>query len=141
MSFWERVRHCGPILIIDPDPDARALISAALECVGLLTLEASTGEEGLAAAHRELPSVVVLDVTLPRLSGYELCRELRESFGERLGIIFVSAERTSPLDRLAGLSLGSDDYFAKPVNEGELITRVRRLIAAHPAALGEPDSP
>src|SRR5262245_23877237 len=76
---------------------------------------------------RETPELVVLDVQLPEMSGYEICRELREEFGEGLPILFVSGFRTEALDRVAGLLVGADDYLVKPFAPDELIGRVRAL--------------
>jgi DNA-binding NarL/FixJ family response regulator len=89
-------------------------------------------------AHSEQPSLVVLDVRLPGVSGYEICRGLRQEFGDELPILFVSGDRRDSLDRAVGLLLGGDDYVVKPFDPDELLARVRRLIArAHP----EPDTP
>jgi DNA-binding NarL/FixJ family response regulator len=71
---------------------------------------------------------VLLDVQLPGLNGYEVCRELRHRYGDSIAIVFISGERTEALDRAAGLLLGADDYVIKPVDPGELIARVRRLV-------------
>jgi DNA-binding NarL/FixJ family response regulator len=70
----------------------------------------------------------VLDVRLPDLSGYEVCRELRDELGESLPILFVSGERSESIDRVAGLLLGADDYLVKPVALDELLVRARHLI-------------
>jgi DNA-binding NarL/FixJ family response regulator len=76
---------------------------------------------------------VLLDVVLPRLSGYEVCRRLREEFGESLPIIFMSGERTQEYDRAAGMLLGADDYLVKPFDPGEFLARIRRHAARAPA--------
>ena len=92
-------------------------------------MEAATGNDALAHARAERPSLVVLDVHLPDISGYEVCRELRDEFGDLLPIIFVSGERTESYDRVGGLLLGADDYVVKPFASDELLARVRRLLA------------
>lgn len=91
-------------------------------------MQRDRGTDVLEAATAELPAAVVLEVELPGLDGYEVCRELRERFGHALPIIFTSDERTDALDRAAGLLLGADDYVAKPVDPAELIARIRRLV-------------
>ena len=117
----------GFVLVVDDDPCAGEAISALLEGAGLETRRAASGEDALAVAHDERPQMVVLDVRLPGLSGYEVLRELRDRFGEELPIMFVSGERVEAFDRVAGLMLGADDYLIKPFAPDELIARVRRL--------------
>jgi DNA-binding NarL/FixJ family response regulator len=120
------------ILIADNDRQFRMLISHALNRAGYTTYLAKTGEEVLAAAKRERPALVIVEPLLPGVSGYEVCRELKDEFGETLPIIFVSRNRTEPGDRVAGLLVGGDDYLVKPLDPNELLARVRRLL---PAAL------
>lgn len=100
--------------------------------MGYTVQQSETGEEALAAAKTERPALVVAEVLLPGVSGYELCHELKEHFGETIPVIFVSGTRTEPGDRVAGLLVGADDYLAKPFDPEELLARVRRLL---PAAL------
>ena len=129
----------NPILIVDDDPAMRELLSSLLDQAGFVTRQAATGEEALAYTRRERPRLVLLDVRLPGVAGYEVCRELRERFGEELPIVFISGERVEPFDRAAGLLLGADDYVVKPFAPDELIARVRRLVARfdQPKAEGE----
>jgi two-component system, NarL family, nitrate/nitrite response regulator NarL len=116
------------ILIVDDDEPFRALVASLLERAGYATAEASTGEEALTSVRRETPACILLDVLLPRATGYEVCRELRDRYGEALPIVFVTGERTEPADRVAGLLIGADDYILKPFDPDELIARVRRLL-------------
>jgi two-component system nitrate/nitrite response regulator NarL len=81
-------------------------------------------------AKRERPALVVLEVLLPGVSGFEVCRELKDAFGEALPIVFVSGTRTDSGDRVAGLLVGGDDYLVKPFDPNELLARVRRLLPA-----------
>ena len=118
------------ILIVDGDRQSRTLISRVLKRVGYSTYEAETGEEALAAAKQERPALVVLEVLLPGVSGFEVCRELKDEFGEALPIVFVSGTRTESGDRVAGLLVGGDDYLVKPLDPNELLARVRRLLPA-----------
>jgi len=118
------------ILIVDGDHRSRGLMSRVLKRVGYITCEAETGEEALAAAKQERPALVVLEVLLPGVSGFEVCRELKDEFGEALPIVFVSGTRTESGDRVAGLLVGGDDYLVKPLDPNELLARVRRLLPA-----------
>jgi two-component system, NarL family, nitrate/nitrite response regulator NarL len=120
--------HSGTILIVDDDANYRAFVSSILGRVGYQTSEASSGADALTAVRGERPSCVLLDVLLPGVTGYEVCRELRDEHGDALPIIFVTGERTEPGDRVAGLLLGADDYVVKPFDPDELLARVRRMI-------------
>ena len=101
---------------------------SALAQAGFEPLEAATGTEALECATRERPGLVVLDVRLPDLSGYEVCRELRDRLGASVPVMFVSGERIESFDRVAGLLVGGDDYLVKPFELDELVARARRLV-------------
>ena len=130
------MRSSGPILIVEDDAGVRGLLTELLEGAGYATRCAQTGEEGLALARGERPALAILDVSLSGLSGYEVCRALRDDLGERLAIMFVSGARTESFDRVAGLLVGADDYLSKPFAPDELLARVRALLrrSAAPAA-------
>ena len=116
------------LLVVDGDPKSRAALLKVLQRAGYATQQARTGEEALDAADRRRPALVITETHLPGASGYEICSELRERYGEDLPIIFVSAARTEETDRVAGLLLGADDYLAKPIRFDHLLARVRRLV-------------
>jgi DNA-binding NarL/FixJ family response regulator len=118
----------GPILVVDDDQEARVATCALLATAGYATFASETGEDALAWAGRETPALVILDICLPGVSGYQVCRDLKDRFGEGLPIICVSAVRTESYDRVAALLIGADDYLAKPVAPDELLIRVARLI-------------
>jgi len=115
-------------LVVDDDDDFRSFVCELLESIGYATTGLSSGDAVLSAAARERPAAVVLDVRLPDLNGYEVCRELRNRYGSSIAIIFVSGERTEAFDRAGGLLIGADDYLAKPVDPGELIARITRFV-------------
>jgi DNA-binding NarL/FixJ family response regulator len=92
-----------------------------------VTLQAATGEDALRTAGERPPLVVVLDILLPKLNGYEVCHGLRKMLGSSAAIIFVSGARTDPVDVAAGLLVGADDYMVKPVDPDELVARVGAL--------------
>jgi DNA-binding NarL/FixJ family response regulator len=120
---------CGSVLIVDDDPGFRELVAVLCQRSGYSCREAGTSDEALLSARRERPDVVILDVKLGVTSGYQVCRELRDQFGEQLAIIFVSGARTDSSDRVAGLLLGADDYITKPFDPEELLARVGRAVA------------
>jgi DNA-binding NarL/FixJ family response regulator len=116
------------ILVADGDQASRAQIRRLLARIGYETRTAATGRQALEAAHRERPALVLLEVNLAEVSGYEVCRELRDTFGADIWIIFLSGDRTEPNDRVAGLLLGADDYIVKPFDEDELLARIRSAL-------------
>jgi DNA-binding NarL/FixJ family response regulator len=124
-------------LIVDDDARFAALAESVLTEAGYACRTAASGELALAAARSEQPLIVLLDVHLPVMSGYDVCRRMRERYGLSVGIIFISGLRTENYDQIAGLELGGDDYLSKPFDPGELVARVRslarRLAAAMPA--------
>src|SRR5690606_18240616 len=97
------------ILVVDDDRELLPLISFALRQAGFLALEARTGEETLAAAQREKPDLIILDVNLPGIDGLEVCRRLRES-GDRTLILLLTVRSTEE-DLVQGLDRGADDYI------------------------------
>jgi DNA-binding NarL/FixJ family response regulator len=121
-------RDADQILIVDDDEDFREAITGVLERAGYEVVAVGRGEEGLDIARRRLPRMVIVDVCLPDLSGYEVCRRLKERFGDGLPVLFVSGVRTESFDRVAGLLIGADDYLGKPFAADELLARVRRLL-------------
>src|SRR3954471_10103355 len=125
---------CDAILIVDDDANFRASIAALVARAGLRSIGVGGGGEALACAQRERPGLVVLDGCLPGVNGYEICRELRDTLGDGLPIMFVSGERIDALDRSAGILIGADDYVVKPFDPDGLLARIRRLIS--PARAG-----
>lgn len=125
------------VLVVDDDSDLRELVRSLLERAGYATLGFASGEDILAAAV-ERPALVILDIKLPGLSGYEVCRELKERFGSGLPVLFVSGVRTEAFDRAAGLLIGADDYLVKPLDPHELIARVRKHLPPRAHAIEVP---
>jgi DNA-binding NarL/FixJ family response regulator len=118
----------SPILIADAERNTRQLAARLLRSAGYATIEAEDGERTLELAHLERPGMVILEVSLPHVCGYEVCRQLRETRGEGLPIVFLSGARKESFDRVAGLLLGADDYIVKPFVPDELLARIRRLL-------------
>lgn len=113
------------ILIVDDDPRLRELVRIALERAGFSTLTAADGATALVHARREAPDLVVLDIGLPEIDGFEVCRRLRAS--SEVPILFLTA-RDDEIDRILGLEMGADDYVTKPFSPRELVARVRAIL-------------
>jgi DNA-binding NarL/FixJ family response regulator len=133
-------RNGGGVLVVDDDPGFRAFVVETLVGAGYSTLEAATGREASLLARKTRPTLVLLDVKLPDISGHEVCRSLREAHGEALPVVLVSGMKTDDLDRVAGLLLGADDYLVKPIEAGELLARIRRVALRSGASLIPSDS-
>ena len=130
----------APVLIVDDDRAFSEFVRLVLEGAGYETVEAATGEDALRIAAECFPVVVLLDIILPRLNGYEVCHGLRKILGDAAAIVFVSGARTDPVDIASGLLVGADDYMVKPVDPDELVARVgalsRRVQSKRPAGDG-----
>lgn len=113
------------ILVVEDERTLLKVLRYNLEKAGYRVREASDGPAALAAARRERPDLVVLDVMLPALDGFEVCKALRRD-GE-VPIVFLTA-RKSELDRVLGLELGADDYITKPFSVRELLARVKAIL-------------
>ncbi len=115
----------GPILIIEDDSNTAALIATYLEREGFATQVMHDGAQALDLARRQTPGFVILDVMLPQVDGWEICRELRKL--SDVPILMLTA-REEEIDRVLGLSLGADDYVVKPFSPRELVERVKAIL-------------
>jgi len=113
------------ILVVEDDPKTADLIAIYLEREGFHPLIARNGETGLEIALRESPLLVILDLMLPKLDGWEVCRRLR--LNSDIPVIMLTA-RGEEIDRVAGLTLGADDYVVKPFSPRELVARVQAVL-------------
>jgi DNA-binding NarL/FixJ family response regulator len=120
------------VLVVDDDADFRAAVRLLLERAGFDVMDAADADATLDAVATRRPDLVLLDVRLPRVSGYEVYRLLRDRVGDSLPIVFVSGDRTDAYDRVAGLQLGADDYLVKPFDPDELLARIRRSVRQRP---------
>jgi len=114
------------ILVVDDDLELAGLIGYALRQAGYLVVDAADGPSALAAFEREAPSLVILDVNLPRLSGLEVCRQIRAG-GSAVPIMMLTV-RNAEEDQVQALDLGADDYLTKPFSPRTLLARVRALL-------------
>jgi len=126
------------VLVVDDDEALRTVVSFGLRQAGFDVAEAGSGAAALESASSSRPSLVVLDVRLPDLSGYEVCRELHDRLGPSVPVLFVSGERVESFDRVAGLLVGGDDYLTKPFEVDELVARARRLVERPPQGTASP---
>jgi two-component system response regulator ResD len=115
----------GDVLIVDDEPGIVRLISMYLEREGFRTISARTGAEALATIRRAVPALVILDIMLPDIDGWEVCREIRSS--SDVPIVMLTA-RESDEDKIVGLEMGADDYVTKPFKPRELVARVKAVL-------------
>lgn len=113
------------ILLVEDEESIRKFVKINLEREGYKIFEAGSGEEGVEIARAEKPDVVVLDIMLPGIDGFEVCKILREEFPS-LGIIMLTA-KAEDYDKIMGLQYGTDDYLTKPFNPTELTLRIKSL--------------
>jgi len=123
------VSGAAPVLVVDDDAPTRAFVAHVLGRVGMPTRLAASGIEALELAAKQRPAAVLLDISMPGISGYETCHELRDLYGLTLPIVFMSGERTESYDKAAGLLIGADDFLVKPISQDELLARLRVLLA------------
>lgn len=113
------------LLIIDDEPDILKIITLSFGKEGYQIITAVDGEEGMEKFYREKPQLVILDLMLPKIDGFEICRLLRKD--SDVPVIILSA-KGDELDRLMGFRMGSDDYVTKPFSPSELLMRVKAIL-------------
>jgi two-component system alkaline phosphatase synthesis response regulator PhoP len=113
------------VLVVDDDASIRDLAATFLQREGYTVLTARDGEEGLTRARSEQPNLILLDLMLPRLDGFEVCRILRSE--SDVPIMMLTA-RGDEVDKIVGLEIGADDYLTKPFNPREMIARVKAIM-------------
>jgi two-component system, OmpR family, response regulator len=114
------------VLVVDDEPNIRELVQVALKFHGCSVTTAATGKDALRQAETDQPDLIVLDVMLPDMDGFEVCRRLR-SAGNEVPVIFLTARDTSS-DTVTGLAIGGDDYVTKPFSVEALVARVRAVL-------------
>src|SRR5690554_4701612 len=114
------------ILIVEDEDSIRKFVKINLERAEFQVLEADTGEKGIEIARKEDIDILVLDIMLPGIDGFEVCKILREEY-PKIGIIMLTA-KSQDIDKIMGLEYGTDDYMTKPFNPTELVLRVKSLL-------------
>jgi len=135
MSDAERIPR---VLVVDDEPNIRELVQVALKFHGCTVSTAANGTEAMRQVETAKPDLIVLDVMLPDIDGFEVCRRLRAA-GNEVPVIFLTARDTSS-DTVTGLAIGGDDYVTKPFSVEALVARVRAVLrrAARSAQPAEP---
>lgn len=113
------------ILVVDDDPHIREVISFSLEQAGMLPVEAVNGRQALELLQQEVPALIILDVNMPEVDGFQFCKEVRKT--SEVPILFLSS-RDEEIDRVVGLEIGGDDYVSKPFSPRELMARVNAIL-------------
>ncbi|KAA3644957.1 MAG: DNA-binding response regulator [Chloroflexi bacterium] len=114
------------ILVVDDEPNIIQLAQMYLEREGFRVASVGDGEAALEAVEAKQPALMVLDVMLPRLDGFDVCRQLRADDNQIL--ILMLTARDEDIDKIVGLELGADDYMTKPFNPRELVARVKAIL-------------
>ena len=122
------------ILIVDDEPDVLTVLRLGLEADGFEVVTASNGVDGLEQARLARPDLVTLDLMMPRMDGYKVCRTLRADPRFRDVPVMIVSARNGETDRRLALELGADDYVALPCVLHEFVARVRALLAARDTA-------
>lgn len=113
------------VLLVDDEPQLLRLVRANLESVGYGVLTATDGPSALKSADLEMPDIILLDIMLPGMDGYEVCRRIREF--SSVPIIMLTA-KVEDVDKVRGLKLGADDYLTKPFSVRELLARIEAVL-------------
>ncbi len=116
------------VLVVDDEPEIVALVAYHLAKAGYRVATASSGQDAIDQTRRERPALIVLDLMLPGMSGFDVLEQLRTDEGTRdVAVLMLTARRDEP-DRIRGLSLGADDYLTKPFSPAELVLRVGAIL-------------
>ncbi|HEU6453610.1 MAG TPA: response regulator transcription factor [Gemmatimonadaceae bacterium] len=126
------------ILVVDDEPDIVALVAYHLARAGYRVSTASSGTEALTLARKDRPALIVLDLMLPGISGYEVLERLRGDDGTKHVAVLMLTARREEQDRIRGLTLGADDYLTKPFSPHELVLRVGAILRRVSGATAEP---
>lgn len=118
------------ILVIEDDPDQRRLVERVLTTSGYRVFLANDGESGLEAARAVRPALIILDIVMPRMNGYQTCRALRQEQATASTPILMLTSKHEPADQMWAGQVGATEFFTKPVTPAELMAVVQRLAGA-----------
>src|SRR5712671_240096 len=119
----------GTVLVVDDEPKNVMLLQDLLESRGYTVLSASDGDKGLDLARERIPDVVLLDVMMPRLNGFDVCRKLKAEQKTAMIPVLLVTSLDARQDRLAGIGAGANDFITKPIDSGDFLLRVRNAVA------------
>jgi two-component system, sensor histidine kinase and response regulator len=123
------------ILIVDDDESLRKMLKMRLSFKSYKVSEAESGEEALKAIHKEKPDLILLDIAMPDMDGYEVCKLLKDNPGTKdIPIVFLTAIGGNIENKLQGLMVGGIDYIQKPFDGAELLERIEKIINGGPDA-------
>jgi two-component system OmpR family response regulator len=128
------MRSMATILVVDDDPHIRELVGVFLREEGFSVLEAADGREALALLETTRADLVILDIMMPNMDGWQLCRELRELYDTPLLMLTAKGETSQ---KIKGFQLGTDDYLVKPFEPLELVARVKALLRRYRIAVSQ----
>ena len=126
------------ILVVDDEKDLSALVSLHMKMAGFEVLTANNGEKALDLSREEKPDLIILDLMLPKIDGWQVCEQLRQNAATKDIPVIMLTARTQIEDKLKGFEAGADDYVTKPFSPRELVARVKRVLAR---AEAEPSLP
>jgi two-component system phosphate regulon response regulator PhoB len=118
----------GTILVIEDDPDIVEMVEYNLTQAGYETITASNGADGICSARRQRPELVILDLMLPAVDGFDVCRTLKSDENTAGIPIIILSAKSQETDKIVGLELGADDYVTKPFSPRELIARIKAVL-------------
>ena len=124
----DRPESAGRILVVDDNPQARELLRASLVAEGYTVTMAEGGEEALAKVTQDVPELILLDISMPGLNGYEVCSRLKGNETTRLIPIIFLTSMSDLEDKVRGIEVGADDFLTKPFRKVELLARVKSLL-------------
>lgn len=123
--------NLGRLLMVEDEPDLVAVLLPGLERAGYAVSVAHDGEEGLAKARKEKPDLILLDVMMPKMNGYQVCRELKQnSETKKIPVIMLTA-RSQESDRFWGKETGAEEYLIKPYDTTQLLEKIAGLLVQH----------